>query len=79
MENITSPQIVAARALVDWTAERLASESGVSVSSIRKFESGQSSKLMAANLAAIVKALEGAGVEFISSPEKLGVSVLRRV
>lgn len=57
-------QCRAARGLLDWTQERLADKSGVSIGAIRNFESGITTP-MRANLAAIRSALEAAGVEFI--------------
>lgn len=67
---ITSEQIRAARQLIRITADELATMSGVGVATIRRFElmmgvpSGN-----ARLLEAIQKALEGAGVEFIGSPD----------
>ena len=57
-------QCRAARGLLDWTQERLADKSGVSIGAIRNFESGSTTP-MRANLAAIQSALKAAGVEFI--------------
>ena len=57
-------QCRAARGLLDWTQERLADESGVSISTIRNFEGGASQPIRA-NLAAIRATLEAAGVEFL--------------
>lgn len=60
---MTSAQCRAARALLNWSQEQLAGESGVSVTAIRNFERG-ATQPMRANLAALVSALETAGVEF---------------
>lgn len=57
-------QCRAARSLLNWTQERLAEVSGVSVTAIRNFERGATAPIRA-NLAAIRHALEAAGVEFI--------------
>lgn len=64
---ITGAQIRAARALIRWTAEDLASAAQVGIATIRRAEAedGQPSTT-AANLHAIRAALEDAGVEFIS-------------
>jgi hypothetical protein len=63
---LISAQIRAARALVRWSAEDLASESAVSVATIRRAELTDKETLMnAANDLAIRRALEAAGVEFI--------------
>jgi hypothetical protein len=65
-KNLTSAQIRAARALLRWRAQDLARESAVGVATIRRAElvDGQTS-MTAANDAAIRRALEDAGVEFI--------------
>jgi transcriptional regulator with XRE-family HTH domain len=60
---LTPAQSRAARALVDWSQERLAGASNLSESTIRDFEKGR--RVPATNnLIAIRRALEGAGVEF---------------
>ncbi len=63
-----------ARAALEWTASELAERSGVGVTTISRFESG----LTAPNrstLAALQRALEAAGVEFI--PENGGGAGVR--
>ena len=57
-------QCRAARGLLDWTQERLADASGVSVGAIRNFEAGITNP-MRANLAALKSALESGGIVFI--------------
>lgn len=57
-------QCRAARSLLDWTQERLAGQSGVSIGAIRNFEGGITTPIRA-NLTAIRRAFEAAGVEFI--------------
>lgn len=52
-----------ARAGLGWSLTELAERSGVSISSIAKFERGESN-LIRANLAALQSTLEAAGVEF---------------
>ena len=61
-----SAQIRAGRALVRWSAEDLARESAVGLSTIRRAElkDGETS-MTTANARAIRRALEAAGVEFI--------------
>jgi transcriptional regulator with XRE-family HTH domain len=60
---LTPAQSRAARALVDWSQDRLAGASNLSESTIRDFEKGR--RVPATNnLAAIRRALEAAGVEF---------------
>ena len=63
---LTSAQIRAARALLRWSAEELAQESVVGVTTIRRAEvtDGETS-MTAANDLAVRRALEAAGVEFI--------------
>src|SRR5262245_19097375 len=63
---LTSAQMRAARALIRWTAEDLARETALSVTTIRRAELTESETSMtAANDLAVRRALEGAGVEFI--------------
>ena len=66
---ISTEQIRAARALLRWTAQKLADVSGVGVATIRRIElmdgvpSGQ-----VRTIEALRGALEDAGVEFVGSP-----------
>jgi hypothetical protein len=63
---ITSAQLRAARALVRWSAEELARQSAVGVTTIRRAELTESETSMtAANNQAVRRALELAGVDFI--------------
>ncbi len=68
---ISSSQIRAAKALLRWSGERLAEESNLSLSTIRRVESsdgvpeGQNMK----TILAIKVALERAGIEFIGSAD----------
>src|SRR5262245_2431902 len=63
---LASAQIRAARSLIRWTAEDLASASALSVATIRRAELKESvTALTTANDLAIRRALESAGVEFI--------------
>lgn len=66
---LTPPQSRAARGLLDWSQTRLAEASNLSESTIRDFEKGRRIPTVN-NLAAVKKALEQAGVEFI--PENGG-------
>jgi transcriptional regulator with XRE-family HTH domain len=65
---LTSAQIRAARALIRWSAEDLARETTLSVTTVRRAELtiGETS-LTSANDRAIRWALEAAGVEFIDA------------
>lgn len=69
----TASQIRAARALLDWSAADLSERSGVSLSTIQNFERGRS-KMMAANMRELVRAVEAAGVEFTDDGARVGVS-----
>ena len=68
---ISSHQIRAARALLLWSAEVLAKESGVGVATIRRLELAQGLPSSNVNtLSAIKTALESAGVEFLGTPQQ---------
>ena len=73
---MTGAQMRAARALLGWSAQQLAEKSGVGVTTIRKNELSNSTVTMIrANVDAITRALEAAGVEFI--PENGGGAGVR--
>jgi len=65
---VTAGQIRAARALLGWSGAQLANAAGVSLQTIRRMESdlgpGRSS---AANVEAVQRALEMAGVVFLEA------------
>jgi hypothetical protein len=67
---ISSAQIRAARALLRWSANDLADNSGIGVATIRRLEleDGIPSSHTRTNTL-IRKSLEAAGVEFIGSPD----------
>lgn len=67
MRAMTSEDIKAARAYVSWTAKELAEISGVSLDTLRSFESGRSGSLSASNQAKVVSALEAEGVQFLEN------------
>ena len=65
-DPLTSDQIRAARALIRWRAQDLARESAVGVATIRRAELVEGVTAMTvANDAAVRRALESAGIEFI--------------
>lgn len=72
---LTPAQCRAARALIRWTQERLARAAGLTNSSTLRFFETELRVPRAASIAAIKKALEKAGVEFI--PENGGGAGVR--
>lgn len=64
--SLTSAQIRAARSLVRWSAEDLAEQAAIGVTTIRRAELAEGkTSLTTANDLAIRRALELVGVEFI--------------
>jgi transcriptional regulator with XRE-family HTH domain len=72
---MTPDQSRAARGLLDWSQAELASRSNLGESTIRDFEKGRRTPSIN-NLAAIRRALELAGVEFIDGDQP-GVRLTR--
>jgi len=67
MNTITGAQIRAARALLRWSAEDLASAASVGIATVRRAEAEDGiPSTTIANLIAIRHALEAAGVKFLS-------------
>jgi len=68
---LSSAQIRAGKALLRWSGERLARESNLSLSTIRRVEGaeGLPEAQNMKTILAIKEALEAAGVEFIGSPD----------
>jgi len=65
-KTLTSAQIRAARALLRWSAEDLARESALGVTTIRRAELAEGETSMTtANDSTVRRTLEAAGVEFI--------------
>ena len=76
---LTSAQIRAARALIRWSAQELANQSAVGVTTIRRAElTVSATALTRANDLAIRRTLEAAGVEFIDANEGGGPGVRLR-
>ncbi len=71
---LTPAQLRAARALVSWTRDDLATQSGVFANTIRNFEHGTSDPKLS-TLHKWRRALEAAGVMFIDPDEKDGPGV----
>lgn len=63
--SLSAAQSRAARGLLDWSQTELASRSNLSESTIRDFEKGRRVP-SPNNLAAVARAFEAAGLEFIS-------------
>jgi DNA-binding Xre family transcriptional regulator len=71
LELITSDQIRAARALLRWSSQDLATNSGIGSATIKRLEvmSGVPS-VHTKTLMAIKDALEVAGIEFLGTPQE---------
>src|SRR6266567_106141 len=66
VKPLTSAQMRAARALIRWSAEDLARETALSVTTIRRAElTDYETSMTTANDLAVRRVLEAAGVEFI--------------
>ena len=70
---LTAGQLRAARGFVSWSARQLAEAANLGLSTVQRVEAGGS--ITAANMDAIRRALEAAGVEFI--PENGGGAGVR--
>ena len=71
---VTPAQCRAARAILDWSQQQLASAAKVGIVTVRQFEGG-AAQPRAATLDVVRRALEAAGVEFI--PENGGGAGVR--
>lgn len=67
--DLTAPHMKAARALLDWNQDRLANESGLAVSTIKRLEGGGIAKASMENIDKVSTALESAGIEFFNDGE----------
>ena len=71
---LTGAQIRAGRALVDWTGAELAKASSVSLQTIRRMAGDVGAeRSSAANIQAVRRALEEAGVVFLDADPMAGV------
>lgn len=75
--NLRAEQCRAARGLLDWTQDRLATAAGVSRSTVRDFECNRH-ELQRATESLVVRAFEEAGVRFLpANREGPGVRLRR--
>jgi DNA-binding XRE family transcriptional regulator len=74
--GISPAQVRAARALLDWTFDRLAAESGVHKRSLIRLEAGETSP-RSRTIDAVVAALQQAGIEFLDGGAP-GVRIRKR-
>ncbi len=77
---ITAAQIRAARAMLRWTGQDAAAKSGISLPTIKRLEQMDGvPPSRSQTLLDLQRAFEGAGVEFIGSPDDApGVRLVRR-
>jgi predicted transcriptional regulator len=71
---LTPRQLIAARALIGWTRERLAKASSVPAVSIGEFERGETDPRLT-TVSKLRRAMEKAGVEFIDATADRGAGV----
>ena len=74
MAEITIAQIRAARALLDWTQTDLAAAARIALPTVKRYETGIRTPIPVI-MAAVRRALEDAGVEFIPAKSGKGVGV----
>jgi transcriptional regulator with XRE-family HTH domain len=77
LEPITATQVRAARALLDWSQERLAEAAGIGLSTVRDFEKERRGAGTSA-VQALRRCLEGAQVVFLPSEGLFGPGVRLR-
>ncbi len=75
--HLTEAHMRAARGLLDWSQGRLAEESGLAASTIKRLENGGIARASLENVEKISSALEGAGIEFFNDGEP-GVRLRKR-
>jgi transcriptional regulator with XRE-family HTH domain len=75
----TISQVRAARGLLGWSQSRLADAAGLSLPTVKRYESGSDVRVSADAIAALQRALEKAGVIFVAeNGEGPGVRLRRR-
>ncbi|MBI1684878.1 transcriptional regulator [Caulobacter hibisci] len=75
---MTAGQIRAARGLIDWSGPNLAEASGISLHTIRRMETMGPERSTAANVQAVKRALEEAGIVFQGENDEFGAGVRLR-
>jgi DNA-binding CsgD family transcriptional regulator/DNA-binding XRE family transcriptional regulator len=75
--RIVPAQLRAARALLHWTLDRTAKESGVNHVTLTQFENDGKHRLRQRTETLIIRAFEQAGVEFFSDATGIGVRLKR--
>jgi transcriptional regulator with XRE-family HTH domain len=73
---ITSRQIRAARALLGWSQETLAEQAVVSLTALKRLESKSGLRVYESTEDRVRRALEGAGIMFLSSDRGEGVMLV---
>lgn len=80
LRALTKEDCKAARVYLDWKAGDLAEAAGISIDTLRSFESGRSKTLSATNQAALIEAFKTQGIQFLEdgdNAEGVGVALKR--
>jgi GAF domain-containing protein len=78
LPTLTSAQVRAGRALLNWSVRELADAAGVSCTTIKRVETNGSETVRRENVGAIRQAFEVHGIEFTASPDaRVGLSIKR--
>jgi DNA-binding XRE family transcriptional regulator len=67
---ITVAQVRAARAILGWTQKTLADHAGIGIATVKTIEGGAGTRT--ATLAAIIAALQEAGIDFLADTGGVG-------
>jgi transcriptional regulator with XRE-family HTH domain len=73
-EKVDRAQIRAARALLNWTQPDLAEAAEIALATLKRYEIGHQTPIRVVK-AAIVRALEDEGIEFLDDGKKVGVFI----
>ncbi len=74
MNQVNRAQVRAARALLDWTQPDLATAAGIALATLKRIETGLRTPIPVVK-AAIVRALQDAGIEFHNDGKRAGASL----